>query len=123
MAADSNFGGFLIRRQLTRSCETCLPRRTVEVGTTDNLRAEARDAQDNPPYDEFVVDDLNHDITEPVELGRAVCGIGSNQGDVIVDVPFGLCRVRAVHHDAADTNVTHGGLMCVKVLDIYPMQG
>ena len=75
------------------------------------------------PYDVFATDDTDHDITEPVELGRAVCGIGSNMGSVICDVPFGLAKVRAKHHDAADTNVTHGGLMCVKVLDIYPMQG
>ncbi len=122
VAADSNLevsntpaSNSIIRDMLAPSA--------VEIGTMDNLRAEAKDAQDNPPYDEFVVDDLNNDITEPVELGRAVCGIGSNQGSVVVDVPFGICGVRAVHHDAADTNVSHGGLMCVKVLDIYPMQG
>jgi hypothetical protein len=40
----------------------------------DNIRAEAQDLGDNPPYDVFVPGDTNHDITEPVELGRAIAG-------------------------------------------------
>ena len=92
----------------------------------DDLNAEARDAQDNPPYELVDISDsgdVNHDITEPVELGRVVAGLGNTYGSTIVDIPFGLASVRATVHDAADTNITPAGLMCVEVLDIFEMQG
>jgi len=89
----------------------------------DEVMAFARDDGDNPPYDEYVSEDVNHDITEPVELGRAVAGLGNTYGSMIVDIPFGLARARATVHDAADTNITPSGLMCVEVLDIFEMQG
>lgn len=92
----------------------------------DDITAEARDAQDNPPYE--LVDlsdsgDVNHDITEPVELGRAIAGFGNAYGSVIVEIPFGIAKMKATVFDAADTNVTPSGLVCVEVLDIYEMQG
>jgi hypothetical protein len=92
----------------------------------DDITAEARDAQDNPPYE--LVDlsdsgDVNHDITEPVELGRAIAGFGNAYGSTIVEIPFGLAKMRATVFDAADTNVTPSGLVCVEVLDIFEMQG
>lgn len=120
VAADTNLEAseapakFSVLNELLRTVATS--------GVDDDVISDGQGGQDNPPY-EIDIDEVNSDITEPVELGRAVCGIGSNQGSVIVDVPFGICNVRATHHDAADTEVTHGGLMCVKVLDIYPMQG
>jgi hypothetical protein len=78
---------------------------------------------DNPPYDEFASADTNHDITEPVELGRAIAGFGNAYGSTIVEIPFGLAKMRATVFDAADTNVTPSGLVCVEVLDIFEMQG
>jgi hypothetical protein len=92
----------------------------------DDITAEARDAQDNPPYE--LVDlsdsgDVNHDITEPVELGRAIAGFGNAYGSCIVEIPFGLADMKATVFDAADTAVNPSGLVCVEVLDIYEMQG
>jgi hypothetical protein len=92
----------------------------------DDITAEARDAQDNPPYE--LVDlsdsgDVNHDITEPVELGRCMAGLGNGFGSTIVEIPFGLAKMRATVFDAADTNVTPSGLVCVEVLDIFEMTG
>jgi hypothetical protein len=95
----------------------------LDHATKDNIRDEAQDAQDNPPYDLYVPGDTNHDITEPVELGRAIAGFGNAYGSVIVEIPFGLAKMRATVFDAADTNVTPSGLVCVEVLDIYEMQG
>ncbi len=92
----------------------------------DDVIDEARNAQDNPPYELIDVSDssdLNHDITEPVELGRALCGLGNTIGSVVVDIPFGLARMRATVHDGADTNVTPSTLIALEVLDIYEMQG
>lgn len=92
----------------------------------DDVINEARNAQDNPPYELVDVSDsgdLNHDITESVELGRAVAGFGNAYGSTIVEIPFGLCDLRAQAHDAAETNTTFNGLVCVEVLDIYEMQG
>jgi hypothetical protein len=97
---------------------------TAQIDTTvDNVVDEAQDKGDNPPYDEWASADTNHDITEPVELGRAVAGLGNTYGSMMVDIPFGLARARATVHDAADTDITPSGLMCVEVLDIFEMQG
>jgi hypothetical protein len=92
----------------------------------DDITAEARDAQDNPPYE--LVDlsdsgDVNHDITEEVELGRAIAGFGNAYGSTIVEIPFGLAAMKATVYDAADTAVNPSGLVCVEVLDIFEMQG
>ena len=89
----------------------------------DNIRDVARGEQDNPPYDEFTVADTNNDVTESVELGRAVAGFGNAYGSTIMEIPFGLAHLRAQVHDAAGTSVTTNGLVCVEVLDIYEMQG
>ena len=89
----------------------------------DNIRDVARGEQDNPPYDEFTAADTGNDITEPVELGRAIAGFGNAYGSTIVEIPFGLAKMRATVFDAADTAVTPSGLVCVEVLDIYEMQG
>ena len=98
-------------------------RRTTEV---DDIRDNADGEQDNPPYEVLDISDsgdVNHDITEPVELGRAIAGFGNAYGSVIVEIPFGLAKMKATVFDAADTNVTPSGLVCVEVLDIYEMQG
>ena len=92
----------------------------------DQIQENAAFEQDNPPYELVDISDsgdVDHDITEPVELGRAIAGFGNAYGSVIVDIPFGLANVRARVYDAADTNINPSGLMCVEVLDIFEMQG
>jgi hypothetical protein len=90
----------------------------------DDIQTTVRGEQDNPPYENTAAGaSLNHDITEPVELGRAIAGFGNAYGSVIVDIPFGLAKLRGTVFDAADTNVTPSGLVCVEVLDIFEMQG
>jgi hypothetical protein len=95
----------------------------MDIAFKDNVRSEAQDAQDNPPYDEFTVGDINNDVTEAVELGRAIAGFGNAYGSTIVEIPFGLAKMRATVFDAADTEVNPSGLVCVEVLDIFEMQG
>lgn len=97
----------------------------IEVGTIDNVRGNAEDEQDNVPYEHFSPGDVNHDITESVELGRAVLGYGITYGSCIVEIPFGLGAFTAQIHDAAGTNndPDPNGLVCVEVLDIFEMQG
>ncbi len=91
--------------------------------TADNVKDEAQDAQDNPPYDLWTAGDTGHDITEPVELGRCLVGPGAQYSSMIIDVPFGLANLYLQHYDAADTNTTHNPMWTVEVLDIYEMQG
>ncbi len=59
--------------------------------TLDDVIAEARDAQDNPPYEVLDLSDsgdVDHDITEPVELGRCLVGPGSQYASMIIDRPL-----------------------------------
>ncbi len=90
---------------------------------SDDVHATASDEQDNPPYDVFATSDTDHDVTEPVELGRAVAGLGNQIATVRVQIPFGIASLRLTHYDQADTAVTSSPSICVEVLDIYPMQG
>jgi hypothetical protein len=122
VAADSNLES---DSALTRFSilENMLSEQPTATSTNDDVRDAAKGEGDNPPYDEWASDDLNHDITEPVELGRAIAGFGNAYGSTIVEIPFGLANLRATVFDAADTNVTPSGLVCVEVLDIYEMQG
>lgn len=102
---------------------TLLSSRGVQ-DTDDEVDALAEAEGDAPPYQLIGSSpDLNHNITEPVLLGRALASLGNGYGSCIVDIPFGLCKMRASVHDAADTSVTSSGLVCVEVLDIYEMQG
>ncbi len=82
-----------------------------------------QDEQDNPPYDVWAVDDLNNDITEPVELGRCIAGPGSGVGTIIADVPFGLAEIHARHAGALDQTIVDPVAFSVEVLDIFEMQG
>ena len=95
----------------------------IADGVRDDISANVENEQDQVPYDHFTVSEVDHDITEPVELGRAIAGFGNAYGSTIVEIPFGLAKMRATVFDAADTNVTPSGLVCVEVLDIYEMQG
>lgn len=92
---------------------------TINIGVRDDVVGQG----DNPPYEVFTTETLTHDITEPVELGRCVAGLGNAFGQVIVDIPFGLCRLRATHYSQADDAVTNDMAVTLEVLDIYPMQG
>lgn len=93
----------------------------------DDLRSRARDEQDNPPYEVLDVSDsgdVNHDITEPVELGRVT--VGGADGFVrsmIVDVPFGIADVKLQHYSQADENETFNPLWGVELLSISEMTG
>ena len=95
----------------------------VDRAEQSYIETDVKGQGDNPPYDEFASADTDHDITEEVELGRAVAGFGNAYGSMIVDIPFGLASCRARVFDAADTALNPSGLMCVEVLDIYEMQG
>ena len=94
-----------------------------DFSTADDVKNTARGEADNPPYDVWSASDTNHDITEPVLLGRALASLGSGYGSVIVDIPFGLAGMKASLHDAAGTSVTSSGSICVEVLDVYEMMG
>lgn len=96
----------------------------LESGTEEvYIRTDVATEQDNPPYEVFATDTTTHDCTESVELGRCVAGFGNSMGSVIVDIPFGLAKMRLTHYDSADTGVTSGALINVTLLDVYPMQG
>ncbi len=97
----------------------------------DDLTEEARDAQDNPPYEVLDISasgDVSHDITEEVELGRSVLmpqGSGATLPmTTTLDVPFGIFRVLMSHRDPGDNSgVTDDLAIGIEVLDIYEMQG
>lgn len=93
-----------------------------EDGRSDEVIAFTRDDGDNVPYDEYT-GETDPDISEAVELGRAVAGFGNAYGSTIMEIPFGLADLRAQAHDAASTNTTFNGLIALEVLDIYEMQG
>lgn len=98
-------------------------RRTGEV---DDIRDNADDEGDNPPYEVLDISDsgdVTHDITEPVELGRCLVGPGAQSASMVIDVPFGLTEFFLTHYDAADTATNHIVKYDVTVLDIYEMQG
>ena len=95
----------------------------IEVGTIDNVRLNVEDEQDDVPYDVFDPADVDNDVTEPVELGRAIAGFGNAYGSVIVEIPFGLANLKAKVDQAAAFSMTPSGLVCVEVLDIFEMQG
>lgn len=93
--------------------------------THDAVVTTADDEQDNPPYELIDISDsgdVNHDITEPVELGRAIAGMGNAYGSMIVDIPFGLGEFTARVAQTASIDDLQG-LICLEVLDIYEMQG
>ncbi len=87
------------------------------------IQEDVDDVQDNPPYAAFGSGSTTHDITEPVELGRAVAGQGPAFGSVICDVPFGIAEVNVRHSGASDQNISDGVHFSTEILDIYPMQG
>ncbi len=97
--------------------------RPVATSATDfNIISESQDQGDNPPY-EIDIDNVDSNITEPVELGRCMVGPGAQYSSMIIDIPFGLAKLYLTHYDAADTATNHIVKWDVEVLDIYEMQG
>lgn len=90
-----------------------------QQGIQDEVTDEARDIQDNPPYD--LAED--GDTTEPIESARVFMGVASGlQQTVVVDVPFGIFETKAINLYLDDgQNVTNGFTMKCEVLDIYEM--
>lgn len=92
----------------------------------DEVTGAARDEQDNPPYEVLDLSDTGdqaHDITEKVELGRAVIGAHDVMASVIVEIPFGLARLQAWHYNAGNDLASFVSTIGVEVLDIFDMQG
>ncbi len=90
---------------------------------SDDVIEEARNAQDNPPYEILDAPDVNHDITEPVLLGQAVTSLTSPVASFVCDVPFGMAKIQARHSGAADQNIIDPVFFTAEVLKITEMQG
>jgi len=94
-----------------------------DTANADDVRADVRDGLDNPPYQAFTTEELNPDLSEPVEAGRVICGPGVAVGTVICDIPFGLAELQARHAGSQNQNIDDPVAFGVEVLDIYEMQG
>ena len=92
---------------------------------TDEITDFVQGQGDNPPYDEVTTEDVNHDITEPVELGRCLSSTQAAVGSAVVDIPFGICDLKARAYTSESTSgvASVRGLIQAEVLSIYPMQG
>ena len=91
-----------------------------------DAREDAENQGDNPPYELIDISDggdQDHDITQSVELGRAVAGMGSAYGSMVVDIPFGLADCLGTIMQHATQTDEPDGFMCVEILDIFEMQG
>ena len=90
----------------------------------DEITTFTRDDGDNVPYEPMATETVNHDITEPVQLGKIVLSQGNLHGSCIVEVPFGLMDLHARMYDEStgttDTPIVTVG---VEVLDIFEMEG
>ncbi len=110
-----------------------------DSGVADDVRGDARNDQDNPPYEVLDLSDsgdVGHDITEEVELGRlclspqgsmnsnAAGVVGTGPQTTVLDVPFGIMRVLMAHRDPGDNSgITDDLALGLEVLDIFEMQG
>ena len=87
---------------------------------------EARGEQDNPPYEVLDISDsgdVDHDITEPVELGRMAVELGAISKSMVIDVPFGIMDVRLQHYNKDDDNEVFNPVWDVELLKISEMTG
>ena len=91
------------------------------------IQAQARDAQDNPPYEVLDISDsgdVQHDVTEPVELGRlTVGGADGYTKSMVIDVPFGIMDAKAVHYSQDDDSEVFAPVWGVELLKISEMTG
>lgn len=86
----------------------------------------ARSGQDNPPYEVLDISDSgdrDHDVTEPVELGRVAVELGAISRSIVIDVPFGIMHCEAQHYSKDDDNETYTPFWSVDVLKISEMTG
>lgn len=90
----------------------------------ERVTQEVQAQGDNPPYEHFNDPaDVEHDLSEPVCLGRVTSSTGSSTGSAVVDIPFGMALVRGrATHNTSNLN-DYKALFDVKVLNIYEMQG
>ena len=99
----------------------------VSATHTDNVIDQARDGQDNPPYDVLDITasgDVNNDVTEPVELGRlTVGGADGYSRSMVIDVPFGIMNCEAQHYNQDDDNEVFNPVWGVELLKITEMTG
>lgn len=99
------------------------------TGTADRdgaVRVRARNEQDNPPYEVLDISDsgdVNHDVTEPVELGRVAVELGAVSRSVVIDVPFGIMHCEAQHYSKDDDNESFTPFWSVELLKISEMTG
>lgn len=93
----------------------------------DIAKESARGEQDNPPYEVLDISDtgdVDHDVTEPVELGRMTVGGGDGfVRSMVIDVPFGIMDVRLQHYSQADENEVFDPVWGVELLKISEMTG
>ncbi len=90
---------------------------------TDDIVSNAKDQGDDLPYEVFDGATTNHDITEPVESGRVICGPGVSIGTLVCDIPFGLAELNARHSGSQNQTIVDPVAFGVEVLDIFEMQG
>ena len=95
----------------------------LTLASRDDYSLDAEDNQDQVPYDHFALSETNHDVTESIELGRAMIGLGDGYGSCVVDIPFGLCDIRTTVDQAGAFTTEPNGLLTVEVLKISEMQG
>lgn len=95
-------------------------------GHASNLETRSKGEQDNPPYEVLDISDsgdVDHDITEPVELGRMAVELGAVSRSMVIDVPFGIMDVRLQHYSKDDDNEVFNPLWGVELLKISEMTG
>ncbi len=98
----------------------------VQYEKSADVIDEARGEQDNPPYEVLDISDsgdIDHDITEPVELGRVAVELGAVSKSMVIDVPFGIMDVRLQHYSQNDDNETYDPVWGVELLKISEMTG
>ncbi len=102
------------------------PNSYITPSQSADISSRARDEQDNPPYEVLDISasgDVDHDITEPVELGRMAVELGAISKSMIIDVPFGIMDVRLQHYNNDDVNEVFDPVWGVELLNISEMQG
>lgn len=94
----------------------------------DEIEDFVKDDGDNVPYEPFSPATVNHDVTEPAELGRVTMTPQGSGASVpmscYLHIPFGIMEVLAAHRDPDDNSGIVDDLCWSFDLDvIYEMQG
>ena len=121
--ADSNLESSETPAQFSHLSQLLRPT-NLESNTEESyIRTDVMQEQDNPPYELFATETTSHDITEPVELGRVICGVGNAVGTTVMDIPFGLAQFEARHAGSQNQTILDPVAVQLQVLDIFEMQG